>query len=393
MAYVNLPPNLQNLFYQINDRLQKLETGPNQAMYTAETASAQSTVAIFDAQQAYAQAVIAGNQATQASLQAGVAQTTADGKNTVHYSTSAPGSTANKVGDIWYQYGTGTYSNQVIAQWSGAGGTSWTSVKVSGLVIANIDAGTIKTGTLTSIAIYAGSSGQFQVSAAGALTATAASIQGTITANTLTTNSGTIGGFTITSSGLNTANITLDSGTSNISTTATTFTKYLVVNGATLGSYNLAVSGSGYFSGGVEVVGNLAVDTTSTVTYNSTNYNYALIGLGVGGTTAGRFYKTAATSSRRFKNTIEPFIERDYLNIVNKLEPVTFHYNADIVENPEVTAYGLIAEDVLDIGETDDLVNIGKDNLPESIAYDRIPWYVIKAIQQLTNRVKQLEGK
>jgi len=387
MAYVNLPPNLQDMFYTLNDRISKLETGPSEAMYTA-------TSAAFDASAAYAQSIIAGNQATQAALQAGVAQTTADGKNVVHYSTSAPGATSNTVGDIWYQYGTsGTYANKVIAQWSGAGGTSWTSVTVSGLVIANIDAGTITTGTLTSIAIYAGSSGQFQVSAAGALTATAASIQGTITANTLTTNSGTIGGFTITSSGLNTANITLDSGTSNISTTATTFTKYLVVNGATLGSYNLAVSGSGYFSGGVEVVGNLAVDTTSTVTYNSSNYNYALIGLGVGGTTLGRFYKTAATSSRRFKNTIEPFVERDYLNIIQKLEPVTFHYNADVVENPEVTAYGLIAEDVLDIGETDDLVNIGKDNLPESIAYDRIPWYVIKAIQQLTNRVKQLEGK
>jgi hypothetical protein len=78
------------------------------------------------------------------------AQTAANGKNVIHYSTSAPGTTSNIVGDIWYQYGTSApYIGQVIAQWVGAGGTSWTSVTVSGLVIGNIDAGSITTGTLS----------------------------------------------------------------------------------------------------------------------------------------------------------------------------------------------------------------------------------------------------
>ena len=91
MAYVNLPPNLQDMFYTLSDRISKLETGPSQAMYTATSAQSTATSAAFDASAAYAQSIIAGNQATQAALQAGVAQTTADGKNTVHYSTSAPG--------------------------------------------------------------------------------------------------------------------------------------------------------------------------------------------------------------------------------------------------------------------------------------------------------------
>jgi len=72
------------------------------------------------------------------------AQSTADGKNKVNYSTSDPGSTANTAGDIWFKYSSGI----VIAQWVGAGGTSWTSTTVGNTVIANLDAGKITTGYL-----------------------------------------------------------------------------------------------------------------------------------------------------------------------------------------------------------------------------------------------------
>lgn len=214
MAFVNLPPNLQDMFYALSDRIMKLETGPNQAMYTAESAqgsaqsasaqaaSAQSVAtqaqiqainAGIAANNAAAQATIAQSQATIASTQATVAQATANGKNKVTYSTSAPGATANSVGDIWYQYGTsGTYANKVIAQFSGLGGTSWTSVTVSGLVIANIDAGTVTTGVLNAIQIQAGSGGQyFTVSPSGFMSAQGVYIKGNITADSGTFN-GTI---------------------------------------------------------------------------------------------------------------------------------------------------------------------------------------------------------
>ena len=72
------------------------------------------------------------------------AQSTANGKNTVYYSTSAPGSTANTAGDIWFQYSSGI----IVAQFIGAGGTSWTSTTVGNAVIANLDAGKITTGIL-----------------------------------------------------------------------------------------------------------------------------------------------------------------------------------------------------------------------------------------------------
>lgn len=70
------------------------------------------------------------------------AQSTANGKNKVYYSTSTPGSTANTAGDIWWQYSSGI----VIGQYVGAGGTSWTSAPIGNAVIANLDAGKITTG-------------------------------------------------------------------------------------------------------------------------------------------------------------------------------------------------------------------------------------------------------
>jgi hypothetical protein len=149
---------------------------------TTQVAAVQQT-----ADEAYAEAVAAGTAAS-------TAQTTADGKNKVTYSTSAPGSTANAAGDIWYQYGTAAPNvGRIIAQYSGAGGTSWTQTTISGLVVANIDAGSITTGTLSvGLGITTGS-GTFTVNAAtGALFANSATITGTITST-----SGSIGGFVV----------------------------------------------------------------------------------------------------------------------------------------------------------------------------------------------------
>jgi hypothetical protein len=294
MAFVNLPPNFQDMFYSITDRIAKLETGPNQAMYTAESAqgsaqsasaqaanasaqaasaqaaamsaqivaasaSAQATIAsaqavtaqatantaYLAAQVASAQAITANNtanaaasqatiaqsQATIASSQATAAQVSANGKNNNYYSTSAPtSSTPNVTGDIWYQYGTsGTYANKVIAQWSGAGGTGpssyvWTPVTVSGLVIANIDAGTVTTGILSAIQISAGAGGtQFTVSPGGYMMAQGAYIKG---------------------------NITADSGTFNGQVNATSGYFGSLTNGWQINAGGIAGLGSGYISGG-----------------------------------------------------------------------------------------------------------------------------------------------
>lgn len=106
MAFVNIPPNFQDMFYALSDRIAKLETGPNQAMYVAEAAQGGSVQALeiaISAQsvatQAEIQAINAGieannaaAQATLASSQATQAQQSANGKNTIYYGvTSTPG--------------------------------------------------------------------------------------------------------------------------------------------------------------------------------------------------------------------------------------------------------------------------------------------------------------
>jgi len=274
------------------------------------------------------------------------------------------------------------------------GGSYWsiTSSGITGYGSANITGGLI-----SGSAINIGS-GTFQVDSAGNLNASSATITGTIHAS-----NGDVGGFSIGSTYLSSGvNFYLNASTGDAKLNSVTIgnagTYYLNSSGSLSASSvtttgALSVGTTAFISSSTEVGGNLQVDALSSVTYNSTNYNIGLFGTGSGGTQAGRMYKTTSVSSKRFKHNIEPFIQRNYLNIVSKLNPVTFNYNADIVDNPEVTAYGLIAEDVQEIPETDDLINIGADGLPESIAYDRLQWYVIKSISQLNDRLTQLEGK
>jgi hypothetical protein len=431
------------------------------AQSLALTSQSVATNAQLQAANASVQAVQAQSQATLASSQATYAVTTANGKNTVAYGTAAPPSGTHTTGDLYFQFngsnqviaqytwngsswvsnsitstviasinagtivsgtitgiefnnGSGTFhvtpagvltassaniTGTIVAQ-SGyigntAGGSYWsiTSSGITGFGSANITGGLI-----SGSSIYIGSSGQFQVDAAGNLNASSANITGTIHAS-----SGTVGGFTIGSTYLSSGvNFYLNASTGDANFNSVSlgnsgiyYFSYLGALSAssvnTTGALNIGTSA--FIGGGTEVAGNLQVDSLSSVVYSSANYNIGLFGTGSGGTAAGRMYKTTSLSSKRFKHNIEPFIQRDYLHIVSKLEPVTFNYNADIVDNPETIAYGLIAEDVQTIPETEDLVNIGTDGLPESIAYDRLIWYTIKAISQINDRLIKLEGK
>jgi hypothetical protein len=130
------------------------------------------------------------------------AQSTANGKNTVYYSTSAPGSTPNTAGDIWWQYSSGI----VVGQFVGTGGTSWTSAPIGNAVIANLDAGKITTGFLdvagsvviTSDKTKSGNQARIEINSLGfyAYNGTTATVSITNTGTALFT--GSITGSTIT---------------------------------------------------------------------------------------------------------------------------------------------------------------------------------------------------
>ena len=120
MEFVNLPPNLQDMFYALSDRIAKLETGPNQPGYDAD--KAQSTA--VSAQSVASQATTAANLAnTQATTAIALANT----KNTVFYSGSAP--TANAVNDQWIN----TAQCNKLYIWNGS---SWVSAQDSAISAA-----------------------------------------------------------------------------------------------------------------------------------------------------------------------------------------------------------------------------------------------------------------
>lgn len=227
------------------EQLSAADAAAAQALADAAAAQADATVAIADASAAQAAAAAAQAQASSAystavaaNTAASTAQATADGKNKVTYSTSTPGSTANTAGDIWFQYGTsGANAGRIIAQYTGNGGTSWTQTTVSGLVIANIDAGSITTGTLSVGIGITGTNGSFTLNAVtGVLTATGVVVTGSIVATT-----GTFTGTVIATTGTFTGTVIATTGTFTGTVTATTgsFTGSIFSGNGTIGGWSI----------------------------------------------------------------------------------------------------------------------------------------------------------
>jgi hypothetical protein len=195
MAFVNLPPNLQDIFGSIYDRIAKLETGPNQAMYTAESAQGSSSQALTEAEAALTEAAAAyalGSQSLQKDAYTITNSTNnltgINGNGITVYtgasSTSGARVVLNSAGLAGFNsIGDPTFS---IAASTGAVSTTgaiFTQSTISGGSL-NINGNTIidSAGKLTSI------QGVFT----GSITAYSGSFAGSITATT-----GTIGGWTI----------------------------------------------------------------------------------------------------------------------------------------------------------------------------------------------------
>lgn len=81
--------------------------------------------------------------ANAAQIAAEGAQATANGKNKIYYSATAPTGTFT-VGDLWFN----TSNDNEMSTWNGS---SWASKQLGNLAISNIDAGKITTGTLSSL--------------------------------------------------------------------------------------------------------------------------------------------------------------------------------------------------------------------------------------------------
>ena len=405
------------------------------AQAVADAAAAQATAAA-----AQASAATAYDTAVAANTAASAAQTTANGKNKVTYSTSAPGSTANSAGDIWFRYGTSAPNvGRIIAQYSGAGGTSWTQTTVSGLVIANIDAGSITTGTLSvGLGITTGT-GTFTVNAVtGALFADSATIKGQVSAT-----SGYFGtatdGFSITSTGLvgigsgviiggsiataaSGTRITLNASGDNqikiypdaslqpgyIAASSVSGTGSLRINGpytsgwnnSNIQLYSLASTTSYIQLTGdvVSVLGGFTVSAGS-IFSGSAQFSSSITYPGAA-TASGSTLVLVSTgsrigyisSSRKTKKNITPLVPGDYLNKVLSLEPSSFDWLDQPEDMPYRRNYGLMAEDTYEIPEIESVVNLDQDGNPITISYDRLTPFLVMAIKELTARLEALGG-
>jgi len=109
-----------------------------------------------------------------------------------------------------------------------------------------------------------------------------------------------------------------------------------------------------------------------------------------------------ATSSRRFKENIVPYVDTE--NKLLGVSLVTFDYKpglleADAEDNDRFNQFGLIAEDLHDAG-LNHLVHYDKDNQPEAINYTMLSVELLGVVKNqqtvlndLITRVAALEGR
>ena len=408
MAYVNIPPNLQDMFYSLGDRVAKLESGPSGPQDTADAAQATAVSAQGTAATAYSQAVSAQSQAATALAQANIAY--AQALSSLKPSAYVISNAVQQITSI---------ATNGVTVYSGSSSSSGARVTMNSLGLAGYDSSgnaTFSISASTGAANFAGSitgstitgstlniSGNFIVNSSGYLTATGATITGSITATSgsftgsISSTAGNIGGFTIGSTYLSgSGSFFLDSSTGNATFNSINIGYTGIPNWSSSGALTvttLNTTGNALISGQFEVTGNLQIDTMAVVgSPTSANYNTVLISKTSSGATLGRLYGYNNLSSAIYKENITDFATRDYLGIINKMRPVTFNYKADQVVDPESVIMGMIAEDIDAIEGAQDLVEYA-ENKPSAIRYEKIPLFIIKAIQEISNRLDKLEGK
>ena len=351
--------------------------------------------------------VVYANSSDTASLstQITTAQNTANGKNTVTYSTSAPSGSGTRTGDIWWQYSGGIVIGQ--SSWNGS---SWVSSPISSAVIANLDAAKITSGIISSIE-YNNGSGTFRVTAAGALTASSATITGTITST-----SGSIGGFAIGSNyignpsgsyGMNSSNgfatfsvigVSGIINTGNISSVDVTATGVLTVSGLLTTSAGLVnISGGRLQTSGTITAG------TSLIATNNVSASGTLTGAGYAtvSNTANTYMSAAGLLSRnsassiRFKENVVDIWDVAELNPRKLLDIKVraFSYKEEYLHDDDragILIPGLIAEEVDAVYP---LLADYADGEVENINDRAILVNLLALVQEQEKRIALLEGK
>ena len=300
---------------------------------------------------------------------------------------------------------------------------------------AAVFSGSVTGSTITASTMNIG--GNAIIDASGLLTATGATITGTI--NATAGYFGTVSnGFSINSTGLVGVGsglivggtITTSSGASSVSlvgsnnslsfkTSSTVVGHILPLStfgvlthyGATadasggtfpqtfVGSTNASMFASSTI--GISASTSIGVNLTATtggINLNSqTNYSGIATGSGstmVVVTTGSRIAYT--TSSERFKQDIVYVNTPGWLDKVMQMKPITYKTSEDFTTpgEPNETQYGFLAEDIYDLGGgLEKAVVLDPLGEPFSLSYDRLTVFLTLAIKELKAEIDQLKGE
>ena len=378
MAYTNLPPNLQDIFNSVTDRVTKLETGPNSAATDASAAQTTANSAQTTANTALANAATAYTTA-QNSLQPSA--------YAIQNPTTKQLSSIDATGLTVY-VNSPTAGARVVLNSAGLAGYN-----SSGSATFSISASTgaaVFSGSITGSAITGSTlniSGNCIIDSSGFLTATGATITGTINAS-----AGTIGGFTISSTNISSTNLNIaSSGTISGGNSSTIYYGYANIGGGTSSGQRLYVTGNsafigtGIFNSDLTTQGNFYVPFHPTTTSTANAYLNSSTGL-----------LARSTSSARYKVEIQE--QTIPLNSILSLTPKSYVDKGQADEKGTTDGLqrllGLIAEDVIQIPVIGSmLANLNEKGEPDSVNYDRVAVALIPLLKEHEARLNKLEGK
>jgi hypothetical protein len=386
MAYINLPISLDQMFNDLGDRISRVETGYNGPQVSADAAQGTAVQAATQATVAQAQATVALQQAT-AAYAYGVQSIQISSQTIVNASNQLTAMNTN--GITVYSGASSTSGARVVMNSAGITGFNSTGVTTFAINAAN---GAVSTtgAVFTSSTITGGSlniNGNAIIDSSGYLTATGATITGTIYATSgsftgsISSTSGSIGGWSISSTQLYSGSTYMSSSTGVIYAAGS-----LQTNGNVIAGNGLTVSsGASTFSGNI-------------------NANAFLYNAGYASTTgaANMRINTAGgliaytSSSKRYKVEIEP--ETIPAESVLSLVAKSYFDKTEYEENDNSGVglqrwLGLIAEDIAELPVLKDLLVEYKDGEPNSVYYDRIAVVLIPLLQEHEARLNRLEGK
>jgi hypothetical protein len=296
MAFTNLPANLKDMFYSLSDRIAKLETGPNQAMYAATSAQGTSSQALADAAQALVEANAAYALGSQALIK--------DSNTIVNSSNNLTGINGN--GITVYSGASSTSGARVILNSAGLTGFN-SSGTATFAIAASTGAVSTQGAIFTNSSISGGSlniNGNAIINSSGYLTAQGATITGN-----LYSAQGSIGGWTIGAQALLTGTSRIDSYTGD-ATFAGDMLAYSVT-GYTGGTFGTAGGDSLFSSGssGTNYLYNYGKSDLTGLVYSlgiaaTVNSGAANMRIASGSTLLG----VTSSSSQRYKRDITDLI-------------------------------------------------------------------------------------